>query len=86
MQFQILYILSRITCVDDASHGLLLMIQKQLFDPRLCCKIDTQYRKFARVLLGFEQLLVGGWKERAEAVLGQALKLPLLQESVTNMR
>ena len=49
-------------------------------------QIDTQYRKFARVLLGFENLLIGGWKERAEVLLSQTLRASLLQEAVTALR
>ena len=44
-------------------------------------QIDTQYRKFARLLLSFENLLIASWREQAENVISKGLKQPLLQES-----
>ena len=44
-------------------------------------QIDGQYRKFARLLLGFENLLVAGWREQAKALLTRTFKQPLLCEA-----
>ena len=43
-------------------------------------QIDGQYRKFARLLLGFENLLVAGWREQAEVLLTRTFQQPLLCE------
>lgn len=43
-------------------------------------QIDTQYRKLARMLLGFENLLITSWREQSEAVVSRSLKQPLLHE------
>ena len=43
-------------------------------------QVDTQYRKFARLLLGFESLLIASWREQAESVISKALKQPLLHQ------
>ena len=49
-------------------------------------KVDTQYRKFARLLLGFETLLLTGWREQAETVLGRMMKQLLLQNNLSTRR
>ena len=49
-------------------------------------EVDTQYRKFARLLLGFETLLLTGWREQAETVLGRVMKQPLLQDNLGTRR
>lgn len=48
--------------------------------------MESQYRKFARLLLLFENLLLGNWAAQAEAGLSRCLGQPLLHEPPDSRR